>query len=102
MYLGGFPISLGKLIISSSKSVSSTRNVDLRKNQSKFDISLKPPHFTIHSLMVFPFEKFLTDNLKIYELMDPVNFLQNVLLDIFKKVIPTVPFSVTTKSVPYF
>ena len=76
--------------------------MDLRKNQSKFDISLKPPHFTIHSLMVFPFEKFLTDNLKIYELMDPVNFLQNVLLDIFKKVIPTVPFSVTTNSVPYF
>ena len=52
--------------------------------------------------MVFPFEKSLTDNLKIYELMDPVNFLQNVLLDIFKKVIPTVPFSVTTNSVPYF
>ena len=55
------------------------------KNQLKFDASLQPPHFTIHSLTVFPFEKFLTDNLKAYELMDPVNFLENGLLDFLKK-----------------
>ena len=32
---------------------------------------------------------------------DPVNGIENVLLDFFKKV-PTVTFSVTTDSVPYF
>ena len=52
------------------------------KNQPKFDFSLQPLRFTIHSLMVFPFEKFLTDN---YGFMDPVNFHENVLLDIVKK-----------------
>ena len=52
------------------------------KKLSKFDVSLESPGFTIHSLMVFPFEKFLTDNLKTYGLMDPVNFLENVLIDI--------------------
>ena len=34
--------------------------------------------------------------------MDPVNFLENVLLEILKNVMLTVPFSVTTKAVPYF
>ena len=52
--------------------------------------------------MVFPFEKFLTNNLKTYGLMEPVNFLENVLIDIFKNVVPAVPFSVTTNVVPYF
>ena len=52
--------------------------------------------------MVFPLQKFLTDNLKTYGLMDPVNFLENVLLDILKIVVPTVPFPVTTNVVPYF
>ena len=52
------------------------------KNQPKFDVSLQPPRFTIHSLMIFPFEELLTDDLNIYGLMDPVNFLENVLLDI--------------------
>ena len=52
------------------------------KNQPKFVVSLQPARFTIHSLMVFPFEETLTDNLNIYRLMDPVNFLENVLLDI--------------------
>ena len=55
------------------------------KNQPKFDVSLQPPRFTIHSLMLFLFDKFLTDNLKTYGLMDPVNFLENVLLDVLKK-----------------
>ena len=52
--------------------------------------------------MVFPFAKFLTDNLKPYGLMDPVNFLENVLIDILKNVAPAVPFSVTTNAVPHF
>ena len=34
----------------------------------KFDVSLQPPRFTIYSLMVFLFEKFLTDSLKTYGL----------------------------------
>ena len=66
------------------------------KNQPKFDVSLQPP------LIVFPFEKFFTNNLKTYGLMDPVNFLENVLLDVLKTVMPTVPFSVTENVVPYF
>ena len=37
--------------------------------------------------MVFPFEKFLTDNLRSYGLIDPVHFIENVLLDIFKNVV---------------
>ena len=52
--------------------------------------------------MVFPFEIFLTDNLKTYGPMDPVNFLENVILDILKNVMPTVPFSVTANAVTYF
>ena len=52
--------------------------------------------------MVFPFEKFLTDNLKTYGLMDPVNFLENVFIDILKNFVPAVPFSVTTIVFPYF
>ena len=52
--------------------------------------------------MVFPFEKCLTDNSKPYGLMDPVNFLEDVLLDILKNVMLTVPFSATTDVVPYF
>ena len=55
------------------------------KKQPKFDILFESTGFTIHTLMVFPFEKFLTDNLKTYGLMDPVNFLENVLIDILKK-----------------
>ena len=52
------------------------------KNQPTFDVSLQSPRFTTHSLMLFPFDKFLTDNLKTYGLMDPANFLENVLLDV--------------------
>ena len=52
--------------------------------------------------MVFPFEKLLTDNLKSYELTDPANFLENVLIDILKNIVPTMPFSVTTNAVPFF
>ena len=52
--------------------------------------------------MVFPFAKFLTDNLRRYGLTDPVNFLENVLIDILKNVAPAVPFSVTTNAVPHF
>ena len=102
MYEGGFPISFDKLIISCSKSVSSTHSVDQMKKQHKFDVLLESLGFTIHSLMVFPFAKFLTDNLKPYGLMDPVNFLENVLIDILKNVVPAVPFSVTTNAVPHF
>ena len=72
------------------------------KKQPKFDVSLESTGFTIHLLMVFPFDKFLTDNLKTYELMDSANFLENVLIDILKNVVPAVPFSVTTNVVPYF
>ena len=72
------------------------------KKQPKFDVSLESPSFTIHSVMVFPFEKFLTDNLNTYEFMDPVNFLENVLIDILKDLVPAVPFSVTVNAVPYF
>ena len=50
------------------------------EKQSKFGVSLEPPGFTIHSLIVFPFEKFLTDSLKAYRLMDPVIFLKMCLL----------------------
>ena len=60
------------------------------------------PRFRIHSITVFPSEKFLTDNLKTYGVMDLVNFLENMLLDILKNVVPTVPFLVTTNAVPYF
>ena len=42
--------------------------------------------------MVFPFEKFLTDNLKTYGLMDPVNFLENVFIDILKISCQQCPF----------
>ena len=31
------------------------------EKQPKFDISLQPPRFTIYSLIIFLFEKFLTD-----------------------------------------
>ena len=72
------------------------------KKQPKFDVSLESTGLTIHLLMVFPFDKFLTDNLKTYELMDSANFLENVLIDILKNVVPAVPFSVTTNVVPYF
>ena len=72
------------------------------KYQPKFDVSLQPRRFTIHSLIVFSFEKFSTVNLKTYGHMDPLNFLENVLLEILKNVMLTVPFSVTTKAVPYF
>ena len=72
------------------------------KKQSKFDISLESTGFAIHTLMVFPFDKFLTDNLKTYGLMDPVIFLENVLIDILKNVVSAVSFSVTTNVVPYF
>ena len=51
---------------------------------------------------MFPFETFLTDNLKTYELMDPVNFLENLLPDILKNVMLTVPFSVAINAVSYF
>ena len=34
------------------------------EKEPKFDVSLQPTYFTIYSLMVSPFEKFLTDNLK--------------------------------------
>ena len=60
------------------------------KNQPKLDVSLQPPRFKRHSLMAFPFETFFTDNLKIYGLMDPVNFLENVLLAILKNVVATI------------
>ena len=46
--------------------------------------------------MVFACEKFLTDDLKTNGLMDPINFLQNVLLDILKSQVPTIT------AVPYF
>ena len=72
------------------------------KNQPKFVISLQPPRFTIHSIIVFLFEKFLIANLKTYGLIDLVNFLEDALLDILKNVMPTVPFSVTTNAVPHF
>ena len=72
------------------------------KKQHKFDVLLESLGFTMHSLMVFPFAKFLTDNLKPYGLTDPVNCLENVLIDIFKNVVPAVPSSVTTNVVPYF
>ena len=101
MYQGGFPISFDKLIISCSKSVSSTHSVDQMKKQHKFDVLLESLGFTTHSLMVFPFAKFLTDNLKPYGLVDPVNVLENVLIDILKNV-PAVPFSFTTNALPHF
>ena len=72
------------------------------KKQHKFDVLLESLGFTIHSVMVFPFEKFLTDNLKPYGLIDPANFLENVLIDILKNVVLAVLFSVTTNAVPYF
>ena len=56
-------MSFDKLIISCPKSISSRHSVDQMKKQPKFDDSLQPPRFTMYSLMVFPFEKFLTDNL---------------------------------------
>ena len=102
MYQSRFPVSFDKPIISCSKSVSFTHSEDQMKKQPKFDVSLESPGFTIHSLMVFPSEKFLTDNLKTYGLTDPVNILENVLIDISRNVVPAVPFSVTTNSVPYF
>ena len=54
------------------------------KKQPKSDVSLESPGFAIPSLMVFPFEKFLTDNLKTYGLMDPVIFLKMCILIFFK------------------
>ena len=34
--------------------------------------------------------------------MDPVNFLEKVLFDILRNVMPTVPFPVTKNAAPYF
>ena len=34
------------------------------EKRHSFDVSLQPPRPRIYSLMVFPFEKYLTDNLK--------------------------------------
>ena len=34
------------------------------KKEPKFDVSLQPLRFTIYSVMVFSFEKFMADNLK--------------------------------------
>ena len=69
LYQNGFPVSFDKLVISCPKSASCTHSVDQMKKQPKFDVSLKLPRFTIYSLMVFPFENFLTDKLKTYGLM---------------------------------
>ena len=44
----------------------------------------------------------LTVDLKNYGLMDPINFLENVLLDILKNVMLTVPFFVATNAVSDF
>ena len=44
----------------------------------------------------------LADNLKTYAFTGPVNFLENVLLDILKNVVPTVTFPVTTNAAPNF
>ena len=63
------PSLIKKLITSCPESVSSTNSVDQMKKQRKFDVSFQPPRFAIYSLMVFPFEKFLADNLKTYELI---------------------------------
>ena len=63
---------------------------------------VSPPRFIMHSSIAFPFEKFLTDNFRTYGLRDHDTLLENVILDILKRVMPTVPFSVTTNAVPYF
>ena len=55
-----------------------------------------------NTLTAFPFEKFLTDNFRTYGLRDRDNLLENVILDILKKVMPKVPVFVTTNAVPYF
>ena len=60
----GFPISFNKLIISCPKPVFTTHSVDQMKKQPKFYVLLQTPSFKTYSLMVFPFEKFLTVNLK--------------------------------------
>ena len=44
----------------------------------------------------------LTVDLKNYGLMDPINFLENVLLDILKNVMLIVPFFVATNAVSDF
>ena len=49
--------------------------------------------------MVFPFEKFLTDN---YGFMDPVNFHENVLLDIVKKCSANSVLFCYNNAAPYF
>ena len=38
------------------------------EKRHSFDVSLQPPRPRIYSLIVFPFEKYLTDNLKTYRL----------------------------------
>ena len=57
------------------------------KNQPKLDVSLQPPRFKIHSLMVslihLPFEEFL------------ITF-ENLKFEILKNVVPT------ANAVPYF
>ena len=55
--------------LSFRKSVYSTHSVDQMKKQPKFDISLELSDFTIYSLTAFPFDKFLTDNVKTYGLI---------------------------------
>ena len=60
----------------------------LNENQSKLDVSLQPSRFKIHSLMVFQFEEFLTDNLKTYGFMDPVNFLK--ISSLCKRLLPVI------------
>ena len=90
------------------------------EKQPKFDVSLQPPRFTIYSLMIFPFEKLLTDNLKTDGLIEnsiwetlchnctwllstaSINLIENVLIDFSKNVLSAMSFSFTTDVVPYF
>ena len=60
-----FPISFEKLNNNKLPKISFLCKLCRPKEtQPKSDVSLQPSHYTIYSLMVFPFEKHLADNLK--------------------------------------
>ena len=59
-----FDVSKHPNLSSSINLIIAKDSVGQMKKQPKFDVSLQPRRFTIYPLMVFQFDKFLTDNLR--------------------------------------
>ena len=61
LYQSGFSFSFDGLVISCPKSVFSIQFVfvDQMKKHPKFALLLQPPHFTIYSLIVIPYNIYI-------------------------------------------